>query len=183
MSYSQKVKYNLSKNDIFLDSNPMPPVKRLSRYIIFCKGDYAKAVRLYRWNTAVGASFYGPLQVLEITLREKIISTLTAYYGNHWFDNPMLELYNWTVRKLDQSRKRIHGQQTSTNNNAFLFNLSFGFWVKLLDTGGEREGMLPKSDYEKTLWRPALRKAFPFNDNLSRREVYILNNGLRRLRP
>lgn len=57
----------------------MPPVKRLSRYIIFCKGDYAKAVRLYCWNKAIGASFYGPLQAFKITLREKIISTLTAY--------------------------------------------------------------------------------------------------------
>lgn len=94
----------------------------------------------------------------------------------------MLELDNWTVRKLDESRKRIHGQQTSTNNNVFLFNLSFRFWVKLLDTGSEREGMLPKSDYEKTLWRPALRNAFPFNDNLTRKEVYILINSLRRLR-
>lgn len=182
MSESQKVKENLSKNDIFFDSNPMLPIKRLSRYINFCNGDYEKAVRLYRWNTAVGASFYGPLQALEITLREKIISTLTAYYGDHWFDNPKLELDNWTVKKLNESRKRIHGKQTSTEKNAFLLNLSFGFWVKLLDAGSERDGMLPKSDYEKTLWRPALRKAFPFNDNLTRREVYILINSLRRLR-
>ena len=39
--------------------------------------------------------------------------------------------------------------------------LPFGFWVALLGAGGRIERAGPKADYEKTLWRPALRGVSP----------------------
>jgi hypothetical protein len=37
----------------------------MSRYTSVAGADREKAVRLYTWNTAVSAAFYGPLQGLE----------------------------------------------------------------------------------------------------------------------
>jgi len=40
--------------------------------------------------------------------------------------------------------------------------LPFGFWVSLLGRGGRNPmpGGTPKRDYDMTLWRPALHRAF-----------------------
>ena len=39
-------------------------------------------------------------------------------------------------------------------------SVSLGFWVRLVSRGGYIDGG-PKADYDRTLWRPALYKAFP----------------------
>ena len=54
--------------------------------------------------------------------------------------------------------------------------LSFGFWVSLLGRGGRG------TDYERTLWRPALRDAFPHCSRLTRRQAHGPLNSLRSLR-
>ena len=51
-------------DDIFLDEleNSLS-VDRFRTYLTATDGDRVQAVRLYTWNTAVSAAFYGPLQV------------------------------------------------------------------------------------------------------------------------
>ena len=60
--------------------------------------------------------------------------------------------------------------------------LAFGFWVALLSTGGRIERAGPKADYVKTLWRPALRGAFPHRAPLTRRQAHEPLDALRALR-
>ena len=60
--------------------------------------------------------------------------------------------------------------------------LSFGFWVALLSAGGRIERAGPKADYEKTLWRPALRDAFSHRAPLTRRQAHEPLDALRALR-
>ena len=50
--------------------------------------------------------------------------------------------------------------------------LSFGFWVSLLGPGGRIKGSALRANYEMTLWRPALRRAFPYRKTLTRREAH-----------
>ena len=45
---------------------------RLRRYESLANGDGALAVQLYHWNTALSESLHGPLQGLEITLRNAV---------------------------------------------------------------------------------------------------------------
>lgn len=56
--------------------------------------------------------------------------------------------------------------------------MSLGFWVRLLGRGGYINGGR-KADYDRTLWRPALYKAFP---GRPRRMVHQRLNHLRHLR-
>ncbi len=60
----------------------------LGTYLAASGGDQVQALRLYTWNTAVSAAFYGPLQGLEIALRNAIHTQLSHKYGPFWFDNP-----------------------------------------------------------------------------------------------
>ena len=60
----------------------------------------------------------------------------------------------------------------------FIASMSLGFWVRLVSRGGYTYGGR-KADYERTLWRPALFKAFP---GRPRRAVQQRLNHLRQLR-
>lgn len=66
--------------------------ERMATYISAAQGDREKAIRLYTWNTAVSAAFYGPLQGLEVVLRNAMHRSLSAVYDADWYDNPKLGL-------------------------------------------------------------------------------------------
>jgi hypothetical protein len=64
--------------------------ERLSTYLAAANGDHAAALRLYVWNTEISAAFYGPLQGLEIVVRNAFHRELAAVYGPTWYDNPQV---------------------------------------------------------------------------------------------
>src|ERR1700760_250228 len=66
--------------------------ERLSTYLAATHGNHAAALRLYVWNTEVSAAFYGPLQALEIVVRNAFHRELAAVYGPAWYDNPQVPL-------------------------------------------------------------------------------------------
>ncbi len=49
-------------------------------------GDRTNAVNLCTWNTAISAAFFGPLQALEIALRNAMNRELAAVHGKAWYD-------------------------------------------------------------------------------------------------
>jgi len=56
-------------DEILDDLEASLSAERLGTYLAVTVGDRAGAVGLHAWNTAIGAAFHGPLQVLEVTLR------------------------------------------------------------------------------------------------------------------
>ena len=160
MSNLDSVKRIQMKDSNFNTNSGVPSLERLAKYMEHCKGDHDNAIRLYRWNTAIGSAFYGPLQTLEITLRESMNTVLAAQFEENWYENPELELDTWATKRVEESKKRIQVRSNLVNPKSILWELSFGFWVKLVDSGGARDAPLPKSDYELTLWRPFIRKSF-----------------------
>ena len=62
--------------------------ERLATYVAATGGDRERAMRLYTWNTAVSAALYGPLQGLEVALRNAMHRELGAAHGPAWYDDP-----------------------------------------------------------------------------------------------
>lgn len=122
---------------------------RLRRYLAFAKGDTAQALRLYMWNTALSEALYGPLQGLEITLRNKIHQCLYEVFGAYWYDAPGLGLRHAQQQHIDRAKQALDFQGKPLEPDRVVAELSFGFWVGLFG---------PK--YETQLWRPHLRKLF-----------------------
>ena len=80
---------NFSYSDEFLDAlQASLSRERLGTYLDAAGGDQEGAIRLHVWNTAVSAAFYGPLQGLEVALRNAIHRRLSERYGEAWYDNP-----------------------------------------------------------------------------------------------
>ncbi|MEO7196347.1 MAG: hypothetical protein ABIZ05_16295 [Pseudonocardiaceae bacterium] len=114
---------------------------------------YRCGIELYWWNVEVSAAFYTPLHCLELSLRNALHARLCVRFDRvDW----------WSTAPLSDNGKRIVSDavqkmvgRTSQRYVAddVVAELSFGFWVSLLSRGAA---------YDRTLWVPALHRAFPF---------------------
>jgi hypothetical protein len=153
--------------------------ERLGTYLDAAGGDREGAIRLHAWNTAVSAAFYGPLQGLEVTLRNAMHSGLADRYGDAWYDNRAAGLDRGAMERIASARTKLARDRHGDDPPRIVAALSFGFWVSLLGPGG-RIGAGRKANYEMTLWRPALRGAFAQRETLTRKEAHRPLNALSR---
>lgn len=144
---------------------------RLQRYIAIAGGDTVQSLRLYMWNTALSECLYGPLQGIEITLRNKIDERLATVFGLQWYDNPRIGIQFAQQRQIDDAKNSLQFQQKPLDHSRVIAELNFGFWVGLLGR-----------QYEN-LWRSQLRQIF-INTSapLLRKEAHKALNEIRFLR-
>ncbi len=149
--------------------------ERMQTYLDAADGDCAVALQHYTRNAKLGAAFHGPLQALEVALRNAMHARLAARYGSQWYTDPAPGLDSHAHNTIDDLLVRGRGAPTP---GQFVASMSLGFWVRLVGRGGYLNGGR-KADYDRTLWRPALCKAFP---GRPRRAVQQRLDHLRKLR-
>ena len=126
---------------------------RFAPYLARTNGDIAAAIRLYWWNVEVSAAFYLPLHCLELGVRNAIHKVLGEWFGHveWWSVAPLSDSGRRIVSAAVQKVARRVGPQHVADD--VVAELSFGFWVSLISRGAA---------YDRTLWVPALHRAFPF---------------------
>ena len=156
--------------------------ERFATYLAATQGDRAEALRLYTWNTALSAAFYGPLQGLEVATRNAMHRELSTRYGPSWYDNPQAGLDAGALDRLQAAKDELQRGRYAVDPPHLVAALPFGFWVSLLGRGGHSP--TPggaKRNYDMTLWRPALYRAFP-HARLRRMDVHSRLDYLRTFR-
>jgi hypothetical protein len=150
----------LNENIISALETSLSP-ERMATYFTATGGDPEKAFYLYTWNTAVSAAFYGPLQGLEVALRNAMHRELAIVYGQDWYDNPKCQLDAKGHERVNSAKRDLEKGDYRIDPPHVVAALSFGFWVSLLGSGGRvGEFGSPRANYEMVLWRPALYRAF-----------------------
>lgn len=135
--------------------------------------DKELAVRLYVWNVALSSAFYGVLQGLEVSLRNAMHNRLSERYGPAWYRNPRTGLDDGGMRRIERLRTNLaHSGLGRVTPAQIVAGLSFGLWVSLLGNGGRIAELNRRANYEMTLWRPALRSAFPHVRSLNRKQAH-----------
>ena len=156
--------------------------ERMATYIAAAGGERERALRLYTWNTAISAAFYGPLQGLEVALRNALHRELTAAYGPAWYDDPACGLDAGATSRIAAAKDNLRRGGYAVDPPHVVAELPFGFWVSLLGRGGRAPTLgAPRRNYEMTLWRPCLHKAFR-QERLRRVEAHRPLDYLRTLR-
>ena len=142
--------------------------ERFGTYLAAAAGDRAEAMRLYTWNTALSAAFYGPLHGLEVAVRNAMHRRLSLAFGPAWYDDPRAGLDAGALDRVRRTKDELMRDRYPADPSHLVAALTFGFWVSLLGRGGRGPGLgAPKRNYEMSLWRPALAGAFP-NARLAR---------------
>lgn len=179
----QKVKEYPFTEEVLTELESSLSPDRFATYLSATGGDREQAARLYTWNTAVSAAFYGPLQALEVALRNAMHTQLASTYGVDWYDNPAVGLDNGSQKKIAQAKFELQKNRYPVDPPHVIASLSLGFWVSLLGPGGFMDAArTAKANYEMTLWRPALRKAFPHATSINRKQAHGPLNYLRTFR-
>jgi hypothetical protein len=146
---------------------------RFATYESVTGGDAGVALRLYVWNIAVSSAFWGPLQVLEVALRNALHERLIACFGREdWWNAESLALTTVHQQIIATAHERLAQERKMPTSGRIVAQLSLGFWVGLLGAG---------HNYEMTLWRPALRHAFTEGVG-TRRQLYKDFDRLRTFR-
>jgi hypothetical protein len=149
---------------------------RFARYLEETNGDEKAAVTLYHWNSRIASALYIPLQVWEITLRNRLHNFLCWKYGPDW---PRDE--RRALKQLKPHHKRAVAEATTRQSqkrgssltpDAIVADLSIGFWVGLLS----RDYEIPFS------WRYNLPRIFPKESTLERASGFDLCQDLADLR-
>lgn len=105
--------------------------ERLGAYRRYSGDTEFDSLLRYMWNTELGASFYGPLQHLEVTMRNAMHIALVEKYGTElWFDIPQL-LKTYQTKQVDKARSKL-AQSDQINPGKIIAELEFGFWTGLL---------------------------------------------------
>ena len=120
---------------------------RISTYRQQVESD-AEALQLYTWNTAAAAAFYGPLQTLEVTLRNAVHDLMRKAHGTTWFDNGQL-LRQAEQGKVETAVQHLDELGKQPTAGRVIAELHFGFWVALFANA-----------YDTTIWRTDLHRIF-----------------------
>jgi hypothetical protein len=108
-------------------------VERLSTYLAHCNGDFAAAVEMYRWNSAITAAFWEPIGHLEVALRNTLDGRLAARHRRlgrpgSWLDDPARELSGRARLDIVGARDRARQKGKRASDGQTISELSFGFW-------------------------------------------------------
>lgn len=119
-------------------------IERFEPYLLRCNGDQKKAFTLYEYNIKISQSFYTPLSVLEVTLRNKVDKSFKEHFkDNFWLRNVLPPVMSKQVTDVEQ--KLVQRKKTLTNSG-ILAELNLGFWTILFNRR-----------YAKTYWKPLHR--------------------------
>lgn len=146
---------------------PAVSEERFAKYLRLADGDETRALQFYTRNIALGAAFHGPLQTLEVTLRNAVHGAMTSTYGTRWIENAPLRPGERS--RVSESVHRLERDGCPRTPDRLIAASTFGFWVALFAKA-----------YDATLWRDALHRVFGIG--IARSDVHHQLDRLRTLR-
>ena len=101
---------------------------RFGTYLTATAGDVAHAVRLYAWNVEASAAFWGPLQVLEVALRNALHARMEALFGRpDWWNAPTVALQHAQREQVAKAVDTLTRRKSGFGPGHVVAELTFGF--------------------------------------------------------
>ncbi|MDP1719463.1 MAG: hypothetical protein Q8L08_00445 [Candidatus Nanopelagicaceae bacterium] len=139
---------------------------------------------LYVYNMALAGAYLGPIHLLEVVTRNAMHTQMAIHAGqSDWWNSSRISLLKWQLSGIDAAKTKLAKERSGPSSVPFTADdvvaaLDFGFWCGLLGRGISRDA---RFDYDRFLWQPALRHAFPGN-RANRDDLYSKMDAARRLR-
>lgn len=106
-------------------------LERFSRYLEWAGGDRGRAIELYTLNTRLSESLYTPLQMLEVTLRNRIHAIMTEAHGEAWFQDGTVLLGEWQPEQLGKAITDVEADRKEPTPGRVVAALTFSFWTAM----------------------------------------------------
>jgi len=141
-------------------------------------GDTKQASQLFLLDCALAGAFQELLRIIELIMRESMHRELTNTYGYQWmFTRDILDNHGQAT-----IAKAVRRAGPKARPGKIIAEITMGGWVAMLQQGGFLTDTKHRFiDYSKTLWNPALCKAFA-NGAPEQGEVAKIGQRMRHLR-
>lgn len=109
---------------------------RLSTYLQYSNNDMGGAFQLHHINAQLAASFWEPLELFEVVLRNRLADCLAQKFGFNWPVQPVFaKVITQEARSMleegIQDATRTKGPAVTTDD--IIASLKFAFWEKILN--------------------------------------------------
>ncbi|MBW4093372.1 MAG: Abi family protein [Proteobacteria bacterium] len=111
--------------------------ERFARYLAWAGGDREHARHLYTLNTQISEALYTPLQMLEVVLRNRIDTVMSASQGERWFDREGLLAIEHQRQQLAKAAEDIRKDGRPPTAGRIVAALSFSFWTAMVSPAYE----------------------------------------------
>lgn len=147
-------------------------LERFNRYLAWAGNDHTRAIELYTLNSLISESLYVALQMLEVTLRNRIHMTMTQEYGEEWFYDDTVILIDIQRDQVKKALIDLGGDKAKISPGAMVAKLTFSFWTSMFNAAYEN------------LWQKTLNKMAktPDGKGLTRKDFSSPLTPIRTLR-
>lgn len=108
-------------------------LERFGRYVKWASGNRDKALNFYSLNTKLFEALYTPLQALELALRNRIHTVMSANFSANWFEADIIDVDSQKNQlkkaKIDLERNKPGSANIAGN---LVAALSFSFWTTMV---------------------------------------------------
>ena len=109
---------------------------RLGTYLRYSANDVIGAFQFHHVNAMLAASFWEPLELFEVVLRNRLADCLSQTFGSNWPVQPVFEkVITQEARNIlkegIQEAQRAKGDAMTTDD--IVSSLKFAFWEKILN--------------------------------------------------
>ncbi len=112
-------------------------LERFSRYLVWAGGDRGRALHLYTMNTRISEALYTPLQTLEVVLRNRIHTEMSATRDERWFEQDGLLRVEHQRHQLATALDDLEKERRPPTDGRVVAALSFSFWTAMLSPAYE----------------------------------------------
>jgi hypothetical protein len=117
-------------------------LERFAKYLAWAEGDRDRAVALYTLNTKLSEALYISLQMLEVSLRNRIHTVMTQAVQPDWYDLPAYQLNPHQPEMITKAKQHLTEDRKDHAPGRVVAALTFGYWTAML--GGAYEGLWQK---------------------------------------
>lgn len=146
---------------LFVQIVPSHAISEVERRVLF-----------YMDIQGIYSHFFIPVQVLEVTLRNRIHNSISVYYGtNQWLAKLLKEktcstrtkdMFNTTKNSFDKKNARKGVPNKYMTPEDYVGALNFGFWVELMN-----------KDYRTfKFWQIHINDVFPNKKNVKHKAIF-----------
>lgn len=112
-------------------------LERFSRYVEWAAGSQTRALELYALNMQVSEALYTPLQMLEVTLRNRIHSVMRAARHDRWFEDDGFLAAAVQREQVAKALRDIKDSRKEAVPGRVVAALTFSFWTAMLSPAYE----------------------------------------------
>ena len=150
-------------------------LERFARYLDWAAGDRSRAIALYTLNAQLSESLYIPMQMLEIALRNRIHTVMSAALHEQWYDEPRCQLGSRQAEQLAKAKQDLTNAGRAATPGRIVAALTVGYWTAFFNTDYEDlwrkhlhriaqraggEGASPKGLLDRAHARPAVTQSY-----------------------